>query len=85
MEKEGYVFIPYIFVEHTEESSKEYDNFMYEYNILHASCPKCGETECTTTLVGYPLDMNKKEEYKDLNRCVCSKCNDVHTVHNRLP
>jgi hypothetical protein len=85
MKEKGYVFMPYICVEHTEESSKEYDDFMKEYHKQHECCPKCGETGCTTTLVGYVLNMDKKEEYKDLNKCVCSKCGDKHTIHDRVP
>lgn len=28
--------------------------------------------------------MDRKDEYKDLNRCVCSNCGDVHTTHDRV-
>lgn len=85
MERQGLVFMPYICVEHTEESSKAYDEFIDEYKRLHACCPKCGETGCTTTLVGYILNMDKKEEYKDLNKCICNKCGDKHIMHDRVP
>lgn len=47
-------------------------------------CPKCGSESYSTTLVGYILNMDKKEDYKDKNRCVCQECGDVHTTHDRL-
>lgn len=64
---------------------EEYDEFMKQYNLLHECCPKCGETSYMTTLVEYVLDLCKKEEYKDLNRCTCGSCGDVHTIHDRVP
>lgn len=39
MKEKCYVFAPYICVEHTEESSKQYDEFMYEYHEQHECCP----------------------------------------------
>ena len=85
MKERGYIFVPYLCVEHTEESSKEYDNFMEEYNKQHECCPKCGATEHMSTLVGYVLNWDKKDEYKDMNRCECMKCYDKHSTHDRVP
>ncbi len=62
----------------------EYDEFMEQYHFNHECCPVCNDTSCRSTLVGYVLDMNKKEEYKDLNRCICSKCGNTHTTHDRI-
>lgn len=67
-----------------QESMTEAEVFRKEYRRLHAACPKCGEASCISTLAGYILDWNKKEEYKDLNTCTCPKCNDVHTRHERV-
>lgn len=67
-----------------ENREKEYDDFMNEYNSNHKYCPKCGAEGHTTTLVSYVLNMDKPEEYKDLNNCVCSKCGDKHTAHERV-
>ena len=85
MKEKGYVFVPYICVEHTEESSKQYDEFMDEYHKQHECCPKCGATKHTSTLVGYVLNWDKKEEYKDMNRFECMKCGDKHSTHDRVP
>ena len=82
--KQGYILAPYILGEHTEESSKQYDMFMKEYHKKHKYCPKCGCEQHTTTLVGYILNWDKKDEYKDLNRCVCTKCGDNHSAHDRV-
>jgi ribosomal protein S27AE len=76
------VFIPYILQERTEESSKEYDDFMNKYKENHKYCPKCGHDSHRTTLLGFNL--NRKEEYKDLNRSTCMKCGDIHRVHDRV-
>jgi predicted nucleic-acid-binding Zn-ribbon protein len=62
------------------ESSK----FRTEYDLNHKYCPKCGSEEYFTTLVGFILNMDKKEEYKDLNTCECSNCGDTHTGHERI-
>jgi hypothetical protein len=82
----GYMFVPYILSTEIPDSpsSKEYDKFMKKYNKEHDVCPKCGSQICSTTLVGYFLNMEKKEEYKDLNNCVCQNCGDKHTWHDRI-
>ena len=60
--------------------------YLDEYEKRHARCPKCLQTECAETLVGYLLtDIKLKEDYKDLNRCYCTKCGDKHTKHDRVP
>lgn len=71
-------------LEFLTEERKEYKNFLKEYKINHAKCPKCGAESQSTTYIGYILHMDKKDEYKDLNRCVCSECGDVHTTHDRV-
>jgi superfamily II helicase len=80
----GVIFAPYVLVEHTEESLKEYHKFMDKYKKKHAVCPKCGAAEHSTTIMGYVLNSDKKEEYRDLNNCVCSNCGDKHTTHDRI-
>lgn len=67
------------------ESNKKSDLFLSEYRKLHECCPKCGETSHCSTLVGYILNMDNLEDYKDLNKCTCIKCDDVHTTHERVP
>lgn len=57
---------------------------MDKYRLLHEVCPNCGSREHSTTLVGYILNSDKREEYKDLNSCVCSFCGDRHTAHERI-
>ena len=63
----------------------EYDIFMDKYEEKHQCFPKCGSESYTTTLVGYPLDMNNKESYKDENKCTCNDCKDIHITHDRKP
>ena len=43
----------------------EYDIFMGKYEEEHQCCPKCGSESYATTYMGYILDMNNKESYKD--------------------
>lgn len=83
--KTGLVFAPYIIRQHTEESLKEYNEFMSTYNKLHECCPKCGGKGHTSTLMGYALDSENKEGYKDKNSCCCSNCGDTHITHDRVP
>jgi ribosomal protein S27AE len=80
----GIIFVPYVFVEcgPDEKPSKEYTKFMKKYGKDHKFCPKCGEISHWSTLVGYIY--NPEREYKDLNRCTCIKCGDIHTFHERV-
>lgn len=71
-------------LEFLTEERKEYKKVIKQYNLDHARCPKCGSESHSTTYVGYILHMDRKDEYKDLNRCVCSNCGDVHTTHDRV-
>lgn len=61
-----------------------YETFMKEYRIKHEVCPKCGTKSHRSTLMGYIFNSSKPDEYKDLNRCTCSNCGDVHTYHERI-
>lgn len=82
----GYVYVPYVFKEHTEESLKEYDDFMKSYEMEHSLCPKCGsDGPFRISLVGYPLIRGKESEYQDKNRSQCERCGDVHIIHDRKP
>lgn len=65
------------------KNENEYNIFMKKYNDLHKCCLKCGALQNITTLVGYALDMNNKESYKDLNTCLT--CGDKHSRDKRVP
>ena len=64
--------------------SEIYENFMKEYYANHELCPKCGTKPHKTTLIDYVFNSSEPDEYKDLNRCTCSNCGDVHTCHERI-
>ena len=70
-------------VKNFHNQSIEYDNFKKEYEEKHKLCPKCGASSHSSTLVDYVINMEKKDEYKDLNSCVCAVCGDRHTKHDR--
>ena len=76
--------VPWTTGEHSEESLKDYNDFMRSYKEQHKFCPKCKAISHTTTLMGYVLHSDKREEYKDLNSCVCQECGDYHTFHERV-
>lgn len=78
------VMLPYI-MEQVTKSSEEYNEFMKEYRKQHECCPKCNGKAHSSTLVGYIVNMDKKEEYQDKNRCICLHCGDVHSTHDRIP
>ena len=86
----GVVFAEYVPViggdvfEFLSDERKEYEKVIKQYHLDHARCPKCGSVSHSTTYVGYILHMDRKDEYKDLNKCVCSNCGDVHTTHDRV-
>lgn len=80
----GLFYAPYIPILLTEPRpmNDEYTLFMNEYNRLHSHCPECGSTSNVQTLVGYILDLSKKEEYKDRNGCSCCCCGWTGIVHD---
>jgi len=82
MKNDDIVFMPYITT--YENPSDEYNKFMKQYYENHKYCPKCGSTGHSSTYVGYILDMQNKDNYKDLNTCVCRQCGNVHTTHDRI-
>jgi phenolic acid decarboxylase len=83
--EQGIIYVPWVIKDHTEESLKEYNDFMEVYHEQHKFCPNCGcEGNYSFTLMGYMLNMDKKDEYKDLNICNCQKCKNTHTFHERV-
>ena len=58
---------------------------MDQYGKDHEVCPKCGSDHYSTTLMGYCLDMNNKEAYKDLNQIECQNCGYICTAHDLVP
>ena len=66
------------------EQDIEIRKFKKEYREKHKYCPKCGAEPHISTLVGYAVSLDKKEEYKNLNNCFCSVCGDKHTTHDRV-
>lgn len=68
----------------TNTNRDEYDKFMEQYDEDHKFCPECCSEMYGCTLVGYILDLDNKDDYKNLNRCTCVDCGDCHTVHDRV-
>lgn len=63
----------------------ERDEFFKEYKKEHAACPTCGGTSGAITLAGYILNLDEKENYKDLNNFTCSSCGDTCSIHQKVP
>lgn len=82
--KSNVVYIDYI-PSTGKSPSLTYDEFMKEYQRLHAACPKCGATGHSSTYVAYVANMSNTAAYKDKNHCVCSECGDRHLTHDRVP
>lgn len=62
----------------------EYNKFMSIYKLEHKFCPRCNSDKYITTLAGFIYDKNNPSEYKNLNRCTCLDCGDIHTTHERV-
>ena len=58
--------------------------FFKEYNEHHRCCPECGSDRYNTTLLGNTLDLDKMDEYKDVNKCICLDCGHSHRKHDRV-
>lgn len=82
--KSGIIWAPFVIAEHTEESLKDYKEFMAKYKKQHEVCPKCGSIKHSTTFAGFIMISDRREEYKNLNDCVCFDCGDKHTCHDRI-
>lgn len=79
----GLIYAPYI-IQGRLGRSDERDVFWDHYNTQRKHCPVCGSIIYSTTLVGYILVMDDKDNYQDKNRCVCQDCGDTHTFHERV-
>jgi predicted nucleic-acid-binding Zn-ribbon protein len=79
----GYILAPFI-LQAVDKPSRAYAKFMKIYHKAHKVCPKCGNSSYLTTLIGFPLYMSKKEEYKDLNIIKCQKCGYSGTAHSLI-
>ena len=81
----GVILAPYIMCDYTEESLKEYNDFMSAYRDRHRCCPNCGSRNYTMTLAGFPFNHDKPDEYKDRNSCHCLDCGWKGIVHELVP
>ena len=64
---------------------KQYEDFREQYDSKRLRCPKCGELgNYTMVLVKSSFNPEKQDEYRDMTRCTCLKCEDVHLYHYRI-
>lgn len=77
---------------YSDEAIEEYirkrkiaEEYQDKYHKDRACCPVCGSKTYTTTLVGYTLNVDSPELYKDENDCTCHDCGDKHIYHDRVP
>lgn len=80
----GLIYAPYIPIIVTKRMD-EYCMFMNDYNYKHSCCPICGCNHTSQTLLGYTLDLSKKEEYRDRNGASCQSCGWTGIVHELTP
>ena len=81
--KNKYVYVPYEFSLKSEDD-KKYEDFKREYDEEHEACPKCNALSHISLFMVYPFDVNNKQDYKDLNFCICNECGDEHIAHERV-
>jgi len=67
------------------KSRKESDDFRNQYHNNHKRCPSCGGEDYSSTLVGYVLNMNDKENYKNKNHIECLDCGFKGIIHDLVP
>jgi hypothetical protein len=80
----GIIYAPFVLQQRTE-TDPEYDKFMKKYHRSHACCPNCGSNKMRTSLKGYALHMDHKEDYKDINSVYCEKCGYKGISHDLVP
>ena len=84
----GYVYAPWIPFYSTcgdsmsSNQREKYDAFMEAYDTAHDHCPKCNSTDYWTTLVGYIVNWEHPETYRDGNRGECNNCGWVGIKHD---
>lgn len=59
-------------------------NYIRNYERLHGECPVCGDR--LFKIIEFSVyEVAPEIGYKDLSKCKCCKCGNVHTVHDRVP
>jgi ribosomal protein L32 len=67
-----------------KDKYNSHEEFWKDYKIEHQLCPKCGYIPHSTTLVAYIVNLDKPEDFRDLNSCICQNCGDRHKMHDRI-
>lgn len=55
--------------------------YLAEYNQKHIACPVCGSTHIRSHMVGFALDVEHPEAYRDENQATC-ECGWSGRVHD---
>ena len=61
------------------------EKFYRNYRDAHYCCPECGSRNFSCTLVGYVLNTEHPEEYKDRNHVTCHNCGWSGIYHDLAP
>jgi len=56
-----------------------------DYRKKHTRCPNCGNASTSQTLMGFVLNLDDPDSYRDENNASCRKCGWSGTVHELLP
>lgn len=81
------ILAPYVMAGESddEEYRKRRDEFYQKYREEHRCCPNCGSRNYTMTLLGIPLNLDKADEYRDINSCHCQDCGWRGIRHDLVP
>ena len=72
--------------EPTDADRQRLKAFLEDYREQHRCCPRCGSDQVSTTFVGYSLDSEHPEDYRDMNVSRCFACDRwCGRVHDRVP
>ena len=73
-------------IEIQEQIKKEeiiFKDYKNKYYSLHSVCPKCKERNFISTLMAFPIYLDRLTEYQDLNDVKCN-CGWDGTIHELI-
>ena len=73
-------------MDHIETKTESSVEYLKKYHRDHSCCPNCGSNHLhIKPTIPYLVNVDHKEDYKDLNEVTCEECDYKGTRHNLIP
>lgn len=64
------------------EMARKAQAYKKQYYADHSMCPKCGYDKYSSTYIGFIINPEHPETYKDTNRVSCGRCDWTGITHD---